>query len=121
MVALALAFCAIRLPDRMGMVDRCGLCRRRNPSGQPGGFAAGITRRGIAAHGSNARGSARMNRPAPVVSAVGLTKTYRRGREEIRALDNVAFEIGRAEFVAITGPSGAGKTTLLNLVGCMDA
>ena len=64
--------------------------------------------------------------PAPeqdglVVSATGLTKTYQRGREQVRALDNVSFHVRRGEFLAIVGPSGAGKTTLLNLVGCMDA
>jgi len=57
----------------------------------------------------------------PVVSAIDLSKSYRRGREEVRALDSVSFEIGQGEFVAVTGPSGAGKTTLLNIVGCMDA
>jgi putative ABC transport system ATP-binding protein len=62
-----------------------------------------------------------MNPPEPAISAVALTKTYQRGREEVRALDNVSFEIARGEFAAITGPSGAGKTTLLNLIGCMDA
>jgi putative ABC transport system ATP-binding protein len=54
------------------------------------------------------------------ISAAALTKRYQRGRETVRALDNVSFEIARGEFLAITGPSGAGKTTLLNLIGCMD-
>jgi putative ABC transport system ATP-binding protein len=56
-----------------------------------------------------------------VVSAVGLTKVYNRGREQVKALDNATFDVQRGEFVAIVGPSGAGKSTLLNLVGCMDA
>jgi len=56
----------------------------------------------------------------PLISAAGLTKTYPRGREQVRALDEVSFSVRRGEFVAIVGPSGAGKTTLLNLVGCMD-
>src|SRR6185503_14022962 len=55
------------------------------------------------------------------VSARELTKVYQRGREQIRALDKVTFEVQRGEFVPIVGPSGAGKTTLLNLLGCMDA
>lgn len=57
----------------------------------------------------------------PLISARALRKTFRRGREEVRALDGVSFDISAGEFVAILGPSGAGKTTLLNLVGCMDA
>ncbi len=55
------------------------------------------------------------------VSARELTKVYQRGREQIRALDKVTFEVQRGEFVAIVGPSGAGKTTLLNLLGCLAA
>jgi putative ABC transport system ATP-binding protein len=56
----------------------------------------------------------------PLLQADNLTKTYQRGREEVRALDDVSFSIQRAEFVAVVGPSGAGKTTMLNLLGCMD-
>ena len=59
-------------------------------------------------------------RDQPLVWAVGLTKIYARGGEQVRALDQATFTIGQGEFVAIVGPSGAGKSTLLNLVGCMD-
>lgn len=58
---------------------------------------------------------------SPVVTAINLTKVYTRGRESIKALDNVSFEVRPEEFVAVVGPSGAGKTTFLNLLGCMDA
>src|SRR5579872_4548688 len=59
-----------------------------------------------------------MNEPAVV--AKGLSRTYRRGAEEVHALKDLSFRIDRGEFVAVVGQSGAGKTTLLNLVGCMD-
>src|SRR4051812_14743971 len=56
----------------------------------------------------------------PLVVADALTKVYRRGAEEVRALDGVSFELAVGEFAAVVGPSGAGKTTLLHLLGCMD-
>jgi putative ABC transport system ATP-binding protein len=56
-----------------------------------------------------------------LIQASGLAKVYRRGMEEVRALDGVSFTLECGEFAAIVGPSGAGKTTLLHLLGCMDA
>ncbi|MBQ8604884.1 MAG: ABC transporter ATP-binding protein [Oscillospiraceae bacterium] len=49
-----------------------------------------------------------------------VCKTYRMGEVEIKALDNINFEIEQGEFVVILGASGAGKTTILNLLGGMD-
>jgi len=57
----------------------------------------------------------------PAIRAQELSKVYRRGTEQVRALDSVTFEIKAGEFVAVVGPSGAGKTTLLNLLGCLDS
>jgi putative ABC transport system ATP-binding protein len=56
----------------------------------------------------------------PVVQAEHLVKTYQRGADVVRAVDDVSFSIGGGEFVAIVGPSGAGKSTLLQMIGCMD-
>lgn len=49
-----------------------------------------------------------------------VTRTYKRDEFEIRALDDVTFDIPRKSFVAIMGPSGSGKTTLLNLIAGID-
>jgi putative ABC transport system ATP-binding protein len=54
------------------------------------------------------------------LEARDLTRVYRRGSEEIRALDGVSLQINRGEFVSFMGPSGSGKTTLVNLLGCLD-
>ena len=50
-----------------------------------------------------------------------VCKIYHMGQNEIRALDNITFDIEKGELCVIVGPSGAGKTTLLNILGGMDA
>ena len=49
-----------------------------------------------------------------------VSKIYKTGEKEFKALDNVNLEIEEGKFVVILGPSGAGKSTLLNLIGGMD-
>ena len=55
-----------------------------------------------------------------VVEARGVVKHYRRGHQDLRALDGVDLAVAAREFVAVTGPSGSGKTTLLNMLGALD-
>ena len=49
-----------------------------------------------------------------------VVRSYRRGSERIRAVNEITLTVALGEFVAIVGPSGSGKTTLLNLIGCVD-
>jgi ABC-type lipoprotein export system ATPase subunit len=51
-----------------------------------------------------------------VLSTSGVIRTFRRGSEQVTALNGVDFELMRGELVALVGRSGSGKTTLLNVL-----
>jgi putative ABC transport system ATP-binding protein len=55
-----------------------------------------------------------------MIELESVTRIYRMGSQEIRALDEVDLTIADAEFVAVVGPSGSGKSTLLHVVGGLD-
>jgi putative ABC transport system ATP-binding protein len=55
-----------------------------------------------------------------ILTARGVTKTYRTGAETVVALRDVDLEVERGQFVSIMGPSGSGKTTLLNCLSGLD-
>jgi putative ABC transport system ATP-binding protein len=65
----------------------------------------------------------------PTKSAIGLppvarfhhiTKVYDDEGLQVKAIDDISFDLPRQRFATIVGPSGSGKTTLLNLIGCID-
>lgn len=56
-----------------------------------------------------------------VVQLTGVSKTYRRGDDQVRVLDDFDFTVTAGEFVVVMGPSGAGKSTLLHIAGGLDA
>lgn len=55
-----------------------------------------------------------------IVELKNVSKVYKAGEKEFKALDNIDLTINEGEFVVVLGPSGAGKSTLLNLIGGMD-
>ena len=55
------------------------------------------------------------------IKAVGLTKNFLKGQQEITPVKELSFEVDESEFISLMGPSGSGKTTLLNLLGGIDS
>ncbi|HEX8296483.1 MAG TPA: ABC transporter ATP-binding protein [Chthoniobacteraceae bacterium] len=49
-----------------------------------------------------------------------VSRTFRRGSEEIQVLAGLDLQVKEGEFLALMGPSGSGKSTLLNLIGGLD-
>ena len=55
----------------------------------------------------------------PIIRARGLSKFYREGANELRALSDVNLDVQAGQLTLLMGPSGSGKTTLLSILGCI--
>lgn len=55
-----------------------------------------------------------------IIEITNLTKIYKIGKIEVKALMGANLAISKGEFVSIMGPSGSGKSTLMNILGCLD-
>ena len=61
-----------------------------------------------------------MSDKIPIVEIEHVYKSYWRGSQVVPVLQDITFDIGEGEFLALMGPSGSGKSTLLNLIAGID-
>ena len=59
-------------------------------------------------------------RQHPLIEFSHISKIYEMGDSQIRAVNDVSFQIQKGEFVAIVGQSGSGKSTCMNIIGALD-
>ena len=55
-----------------------------------------------------------------MIEIENVTRTYKLGNQEVKALNSINLSLKSGQLVVILGPSGSGKTTLLNVLGTID-
>jgi len=55
-----------------------------------------------------------------IIQVNQLTKTYGKGDNQVKAVDNISFTAEKGDFIAVIGASGSGKSTLMHLLGGVD-
>lgn len=61
-----------------------------------------------------------MEQEEAIIKVRSLVRNFRLGKQLIKVLKEISFDIKKNEYVALMGPSGSGKSTLMNLLGCLD-
>jgi ABC-2 type transport system ATP-binding protein len=52
-----------------------------------------------------------------IIKTVGISKTFKEGKaQEVKAVEEVSFQIEKGELFGFLGPNGAGKTTTINML-----
>lgn len=61
-----------------------------------------------------------MPKDKKLIELRNISKIYKTGEIEVKALKDVSFSVDKGEFLAIMGPSGSGKSTLMHIIGALD-